>query len=373
MKRTHYTILFRFGLLFVLTFSSLTYSQVTISSEDVLGQIGSTQVVLSDRSFSIPVDVGSPGENQTWDFRNQVIEDSIFSVSEFLSPDETGSANTFPDANLTQKITDPEEPGFEIFNFYNITPDFSINLGDSTYAMEFDTSFVYFQKDTTSPLPLAFGDSWITVERDTTGFFPEAANISIDTTNNEIDGWGTVRLPMGDFECLRNKQVVKVTNQTIFNGMVFSTTTDTYFQYNWIAKNIFLVAYAQSQNGETDSNFTDAQGFSRLDSLKMGATDVTKNPEIPSEFALSQNYPNPFNPETVIRYQTTHNGYVELSVFNLLGEKVKKIVSETQPAGSYEVRWDGTDNHNNLQSSGVYIYRLTSGTFTHTKKMILLR
>ena len=93
----------------------------------------------------------------------------------------------------------------------------------------------------------------------------------------------------------------------------------------------------------------------------------------PTNYELSQNYPNPFNPETVIRYQTIENGYVELAIFNLLGEKVRVVLNEIQSAGAYEVRWNGTDNNKNPLSSGIYLYRLTSGAFNYTKKMILLR
>ena len=101
-------------------------------------------------------------------------------------------------------------------------------------------------------------------------------------------------------------------------------------------------------------------------------TGVESN-SISLDFKLFQNYPNPFNPETIIKYQVTNNGYVELSVFNLLGEKVRVVLNEIQPAGTYEVRWNGTDNNNNPLSSGIYLYRLTSGAFNYTKKMILLR
>jgi len=375
MRSSKCTILLTFGLLLVLAFSNPVYSQITITPEDLLGQIGSTQIVLEDQRFSIPIDVGSPGADQVWDFRSQVIEDTLFSVYEFLTPDETGSAGTFPDANMAQRITSIDEPGFEVFNFYNITLDFFINLGDSSRSSseEFDTSFVFFQNDTIAPLPVAFGNTWITTERDTTGFFPAAATISIDTTVNSIDGWGTIRLPMGDFECLRNKQIVQVINQTIFDGMVFSTTVDSFVQYNWVTSNVFLLAHAQSQNGDTDPDFANAQGFGRLDSLSAGPTSVAYNLKVPAEFKLSQNYPNPFNPETVIRYQTIENGYVELAIFNLLGEKVRVVLNEIQSAGAYEVRWNGTDNNNNPLSSGIYLYRLTSGAFNYTKKMILLR
>lgn len=94
---------------------------------------------------------------------------------------------------------------------------------------------------------------------------------------------------------------------------------------------------------------------------------------VPSQFSLEQNYPNPFNPETVIKYQTTESSRIELAVYNLLGQKVRVLINEVKPAGSYEARWNGANDLGKVVSSGVYIYRLQSDNFERTKKMIFLR
>ncbi|MFQ5640548.1 MAG: T9SS type A sorting domain-containing protein, partial [bacterium] len=105
------------------------------------------------------------------------------------------------------------------------------------------------------------------------------------------------------------------------------------------------------------------------------ATGVAENDAtgVPTEYTLAQNYPNPFNPETVIQYQTPRGGQVELAIFNLLGQKVRLLVNEEQPAGSYSVSWRGVDDLGNRVPSGVYVYRLTGGGVMRVKKMILLR
>lgn len=97
------------------------------------------------------------------------------------------------------------------------------------------------------------------------------------------------------------------------------------------------------------------------------------NSEIPSKFSLSQNYPNPFNPVTVIKYEIpgqarNYNMNVQIKVYDILGNEIATLVNEEKPAGSYEVEFDGS----NL-ASGIYIYRLTSGNFTASKKLILLK
>jgi hypothetical protein len=94
----------------------------------------------------------------------------------------------------------------------------------------------------------------------------------------------------------------------------------------------------------------------------------TYGDNLPSAFTISQNYPNPFNPSTVINYQLPLSGSVTLKVYDLLGREIAALVNEEKPAGSYEVEFDASQ-----LSSGVYIYRLTAGSFSATNKMTLLK
>lgn len=94
---------------------------------------------------------------------------------------------------------------------------------------------------------------------------------------------------------------------------------------------------------------------------------------VPESYTLSQNYPNPFNPETRIDYQLPSDGWVELSVYNVLGQKVRTLVAEQQTTGAYTATWDGRDEVGLGVASGVYFYRLNAGDFTSTKRMILMR
>jgi plastocyanin len=87
-----------------------------------------------------------------------------------------------------------------------------------------------------------------------------------------------------------------------------------------------------------------------------------------TEFALGQNYPNPFNPTTVLPYELKSAGLVQLSVYNVLGEKVADLVNEQQAAGSHSVNFDAS-----ALSTGLYIYRLTSGNRTQSAKMLLMK
>ena len=88
----------------------------------------------------------------------------------------------------------------------------------------------------------------------------------------------------------------------------------------------------------------------------------------PTQFSLSQNYPNPFNPSTTINYSITKAGNVKITVYNAIGSTVATIVNEYKPAGNYSVQFNGT----NL-SSGIYLYRLESGNYNATRKLIFLK
>jgi flagellar hook assembly protein FlgD len=98
--------------------------------------------------------------------------------------------------------------------------------------------------------------------------------------------------------------------------------------------------------------------------------------EIPASFILFQNYPNPFNERTKIDYQIADAASqvdVIVQVFNTLGQKVKTLASGRHAGGRFTVVWDGTDDSGNKLSSGSYYYRLISGSFISSKKMIMLK
>lgn len=94
---------------------------------------------------------------------------------------------------------------------------------------------------------------------------------------------------------------------------------------------------------------------------------------VPAEFALGQNYPNPFNPETTIAYDLAAEGEVRLEIYNVMGQVVRTLVSEVQPAGRYRVRWAGEDASGRQVASGVFFYRLQAGDFQGVKKLLLLK
>ncbi|MGH2568839.1 MAG: T9SS type A sorting domain-containing protein, partial [Bacteroidota bacterium] len=94
---------------------------------------------------------------------------------------------------------------------------------------------------------------------------------------------------------------------------------------------------------------------------------------LPKSFALRQNFPNPFNPSTTIRYEIPEQTSVKLLVVDALGRVVTTLIDRVQAAGTYEALWDGKDFQGQPASTGVYFYRLETGSQRAIKKMVLLK
>ncbi len=97
------------------------------------------------------------------------------------------------------------------------------------------------------------------------------------------------------------------------------------------------------------------------------------DPHTPANTALKGNYPNPFNPETAIRFSTKESGPVRLNIYNIKGQLIKSLVDSNLPSGSHTVIWNGKDESGRSVSSGVYLYRMETPSYTKTMKMMLMK
>jgi hypothetical protein len=102
-------------------------------------------------------------------------------------------------------------------------------------------------------------------------------------------------------------------------------------------------------------------------------TGVESFDALPKEFAMDQNYPNPFNPSTSIKFALPKDADVQLKVYDLLGREVRTLVNSDVKAGRHEVVWDGRNELGTQVASGVYLYRITAGSFVSTMKMMMLK
>ena len=82
---------------------------------------------------------------------------------------------------------------------------------------------------------------------------------------------------------------------------------------------------------------------------------------------------NPVNPITTLRYDLPENSLVNITIYDMLGRQVKKLINQTQEAGFKSIIWDATNNYGKPVSAGVYLYQIQAGEFVQTKKMVLLK
>jgi hypothetical protein len=123
--------------------------------------------------------------------------------------------------------------------------------------------------------------------------------------------------------------------------------------------------YESVTSNQTDQNYVE-------DCLSQGV-EPDKDKTVPKDYQLTQNSPNPFNPSTEIDFALPKSAFVTLKVYNILGQEVITLVDKNLPAGTYRVRWDGTNGSGRSVSSGVYFYRIQTGNYLHTKRMLLLK
>jgi len=116
-------------------------------------------------------------------------------------------------------------------------------------------------------------------------------------------------------------------------------------------------------------------GFEEGVQVELSQEALALKVQLPKAFALSQNFPNPFNPSTTIAFDIPEGkeANVRLNVYNMRGQLIRTLVDEVKSEGSYQIQWDGSDNYGRRVSSGVYFYRITTGEFSQTRKMVILK
>ncbi len=157
---------------------------------------------------------------------------------------------------------------------------------------------------------------------------------------------------------------------TSISGATFTTAPTAWTQFSYS-----LNAYANQTIRVAIQCVSNDAFIFMVDQVQIeapGGTDIPNN-DIAAVSQLIGNYPNPFNPETRIAFSTKENGPVSIDIFNIRGQKVKALLNENMVAGPHTVVWNGTDDNGKSVASGVFFYRMKSGKYTSTKKMILMK
>ena len=190
-------------------------------------------------------------------------------------------------------------------------------------------------------------DAGVTWQYDTLGVLGVATAVSFRTPS---EGWA----------CMGSAEKFIVTSDSGLNWTPIATPD---------SSKIYDIIFTDSLHGYAVG---DSGTILKYDTTIVGLPKL--NPKIsPLSFKLNQNYPNPFNPTTTISYRLTETSEVELTIYNITGQSIKRLVNEKQAVGDYQMQWNGRDETNIDVPSGVYFYQLIVGERAETKKMVLIR
>ena len=104
-----------------------------------------------------------------------------------------------------------------------------------------------------------------------------------------------------------------------------------------------------------------------------GVVEIESKPISPNTYNIYQNHPNPFNPVTTLRYDIPEDGMVSITIYDIMGRKVRTLINEYQDIGYRTILWDATDDYGRAVSAGMYVYMIQAGDFRQVKKMVLLK
>ncbi len=280
----------------------------------------------------------------------KIVDDNIVPLEDtlFSQPSQELVFFVYPYVVIAQNVYKYVEG----FDFYAVG---QTSIGNGNTGVSDDTLIAYFYwVESMPPYTVHNGLEKYVIEEPS---FPVFHYPNWGLNINEIHlnfGWGTMIAKENLYYLMWVNTVTTSNSQLAYHA---SPTDLVYITDNYIFLLGDSVRYSKWYAGST------FYPFSWTD-----ITNVKNKTWQPSAFSLYQNYPNPFNPITKIKYQLPELSKVRLTVYDVLGREIKVLVDQEKPAGTYEVQFDGTS-----LPSGVYYYRIETGKYSDTKKLLLLK
>jgi hypothetical protein len=143
----------------------------------------------------------------------------------------------------------------------------------------------------------------------------------------------------------------------------------------WVVSDLApgVVYYIAIISSDSTGNSSELSNVPSATAKSFGTQGINELAGIPESYELDQNYPNPFNPSTSIKFSLLNPGNTKIDIYDALGRSIKALVNEYIPAGNFLCLWDGTDNRGDAVASAIYFVHISSGEFSQTRKMTLLR
>jgi len=343
----------------LLLFSFTAFAQITITSDDISNMfaLGNNYTIHQD-SLVNTADIGVLGAGNTWDFSGLGSHLTVDLTS--IDP-ATGFMNgEFPGADFcTHSVSTIGGDVTDIWSYLTLGADFD-NMGSASTLSSLPGFTTIIKNDPPrrqAVLPYTYSNFWNQIYTQTifvNGTPLSSSSIQLDA---EVDAYGTLILPGGaSFEALRVLETMTITT----GGSSITSTGFTFITKNGAQVNVTAVNPNPPNTGTISIN-----GASWNTSIVSSVEQIS---QLPEDYSLSQNFPNPFNPSTIVEYSIPSDSFVELKVYDVLGNEVATLVSEQQQAGVYRTDFNAA----NLPS-GMYFARITANDFTQVVKMTLLK
>lgn len=342
-------------LLLLVAASFTSFAQITITGNDVLNifAVGNSTTIHQDTLQSM-VDIGSPGGGNNWNFTG--LQTNLTVDIESVDPASTPYSSDFSGADFCI-YTMGFSQGFQADIWtYSTVNGFVDNMGSATTISSLPGFVTTIQNDPdrhTFMNPTTYNSQWMQTYTQSiylNGSLITSSSVSLNTI---VDAYGMITLPGGaSYDALRIREETTVS--------AVSSVSYTFVAINGAQVSIEAADANPPNNGTITANSTSYNSAI--------ISSVEQISGLPQTFNLTQNYPNPFNPSTKIEYSIPEESFVQLKVYDILGNEVAQLVNEEQSAGTY--RADFTSE--NL-ASGIYIAKLQAGSYTKTIKMSLLK
>ncbi|MCB0668152.1 MAG: hypothetical protein KDC80_20140 [Saprospiraceae bacterium] len=308
-------------------------AQVEIMGDDILNLLGQSHKMEQRAGLPTTVTVGPSGPDRVWDFRLLNVGGGSSHLQTYSDLENTPFAQEFPNSNFT---IFSQIGGGDYYNYYEVNQEGLFDIGAvNSYSVQgtpyqdiFKGSFML------APLPLHTESAWQVVTRDTTDY-ETLLVINRDSTVNEVDGWGMIRIPAGDFDCLRIKSRAYKTEENIFDGESF-ITSDTVLTYSWITKDAFIVLTMTSLNNEIEDQFTTAFNVSRLAEIDQSTPIIDLNKPNATGWTV---FPNPVTDQINIKMEVRKAGRHTIQLLDCNSRLLEVISDGNFEVGSHSLQW----------------------------------
>jgi hypothetical protein len=337
---------------FLTIFSAAAFAQITITGNDLNNSfaIGNSTTIHEDTTQS-SVDIGTTGGGNNWNFSS--LQSNYTAELSSIDPLTSTYIAGFPTADFCFYTQALELESW----IYSTLNGYFDDLGSASIINGNPSAVFSLQNDPPSHSfmnPMTYNSQWMQTYTQSNYLNGNLIGSSIVSLSVLVDAYGTMTLPGGaSYDALRLRE-----SETI-SGI-------TSVSYTFLAKNGAQVELEATDSNPSSSGTITVNGTSYNVAISTSGVEYISSQ--PEDYSLRQNYPNPFNPSTKIEYSIPEQSFVQLKVYDILGNEVATLVNEEQTSGTYRANF----NADNI-ASGFYVAQLRAGNTIKTIKMSLLK